>query len=72
MGSKRVLRWASVHDGEMRRSEEELGELTSRGTSATLCRDMLALEELMERPTKKDDAVGASAQWFDAAQNKVC
>jgi hypothetical protein len=35
-----------VHDGEMRRSDEELGELTRRGTSATLWRDILASERL--------------------------
>jgi hypothetical protein len=44
-----------VHDGEMRRSEDELGELMMRGTSAALWRDMLT--------------VGASAAWQDAVQS---
>jgi hypothetical protein len=56
MGSRRDLRCAMVHDGEMRRSDEELGELTSRGTSATLWRDMMALERLICRSW--DDTVG--------------
>lgn len=33
MGSRRVLRCAIDHDGVMRRSEDELGEVTSKGTS---------------------------------------
>ena len=41
MGSSRVFRWASVHEGEMRRSDDELGEVTSSGTSAALWRAML-------------------------------
>ena len=44
MGSRRVLRWAMDHDGEMRRSDDELGELTRSGTSAALWRDMMASE----------------------------
>lgn len=43
MGSSRVLRWAMLQDGEMRRSEDELGELMMRGTSAALCSDMLLI-----------------------------
>jgi hypothetical protein len=43
MGSRRDLRWASVHEGEMRRSDDELGEVTRRGTSAMLCRDMFGV-----------------------------
>jgi hypothetical protein len=50
MGSRRDLRWAMVHDGEMRRSDEELGELTRRGTSATLWRDIMAPERLIWWP----------------------
>lgn len=30
-----------LHDGDMRRSEDELGELMRSGTSAALCSDML-------------------------------
>ena len=41
IGSRRVLRWAMDHEGEMRRSEDELDEVMSRGTSAELWRDML-------------------------------
>jgi hypothetical protein len=41
MGSRRVLRWAMDHEGEMRRSEDELGEVMSRGTSAELWRAMM-------------------------------
>jgi hypothetical protein len=59
MGSKRDLRWARVHDGEIRRSDEEFGELMMRGTSATLWRDMLASERLMRWP--RTNTVGASA-----------
>jgi hypothetical protein len=69
MGSKRDLRWAIVHDGEIRRSDEEFGELIMRGTSAALCRDMLASEGCCGG-LWKDEAVGASANraiW----QNKV-
>jgi hypothetical protein len=51
-----------VHDGEMRRSEEEFGELMRRGTSATLCRDMLASEWLLWWPGRMM-LVGASAAW---------
>jgi hypothetical protein len=40
MGSRRVLRWAMVHEGEMRRSDDELAELMIRGTSAAARRDM--------------------------------
>jgi hypothetical protein len=43
MGSRRVLRWAMDHEGEMRRSEDELGEVMSRGTSAELWRAMMEL-----------------------------
>jgi hypothetical protein len=49
-----------VHDGEMRRSDEELGELTRRGTSATLWRDMMALERL--RWWSWDTTAGAEAR----------
>tara|TARA_R110002003_G_scaffold141_13_gene12971 strand:- start:8084 stop:8266 length:183 start_codon:yes stop_codon:yes gene_type:complete len=56
MGSRRDLRCAIVHDGEIRRSDDEFGELMMRGTSATLWRDMLALGRL-----KVQDPVGARA-----------
>jgi hypothetical protein len=52
MGSKRDLRWAIVHDGEMRRSDEEFGEVMMRGTSAALCKDMLASEGLLRWPVE--------------------
>jgi hypothetical protein len=52
MGSKRDFRCAIVHEGETRRSDEELGELMMRGTSATLCRDMLASERLKWWPER--------------------
>lgn len=58
MGSKRDLRCAMLHDGLMRRSEDELGELMMRGTSATLWRDILAAGKWMAC-----DPVGASAGW---------
>ena len=45
MGSRRVLRCAMDHEGEMRRSEDEFGEVMSRGTSAELWRDMLVMGE---------------------------
>jgi hypothetical protein len=35
-GSKRVLKWATVHDGVMRRSEDELAETMSSGTSTAV------------------------------------
>ena len=41
MGSRRVLRWAMDHDGEMRRSERDWGALMRRGTSAAGWRDMI-------------------------------
>ena len=41
MGSRRVFRWAMLHDGEIRRSEEALGEVMMRGTSAALWRDAI-------------------------------
>lgn len=34
IGSSLVLSWLIVHDGVMRRSEEELSETTMSGTSA--------------------------------------
>lgn len=34
MGSSLVLSWLMVHDGVMRRSDEEFSEMTCRGTSA--------------------------------------
>lgn len=40
MGSSRVLRKAMDHEGEMRRSDDELAEEMSRGTSAVV-RDMV-------------------------------
>jgi hypothetical protein len=58
MGSKRDLRCAIVHDGEIRRSDEEFGELMMRGTSATLWRDMMVSERLMRWP--RTDSVGIS------------
>ncbi len=41
MGSRRVLRCAMVHEGEMRRSDEELGDTIWRGTSGALWRAMV-------------------------------
>lgn len=46
MGSKRDLRCAIVHEGLILRSEDELGELIMRGTSATLWSDMSACGRL--------------------------
>jgi hypothetical protein len=40
MGSRRAFRWAMLQDGEMRRSDDELGELMRSGTSAALVSDM--------------------------------
>lgn len=34
MGSSLDLSWVMVHDGVMRRSDEEFSEMTCRGTSA--------------------------------------
>jgi hypothetical protein len=42
MGSRRVLRCAMVHEGEMRRSVEKPAEEICRGTSAAELRDILA------------------------------
>jgi hypothetical protein len=69
MGSKRDLRCAIVHDGEIRRSDEELGELMIRGTSAALCSDMLAPKRLVWWLRMK--FVGVSANGTDIQQNKV-
>jgi hypothetical protein len=41
IGSSRLFRWAMLHDGDMRRSDEELGELMRSGTSAALWSDIL-------------------------------
>lgn len=43
IGSNRLFKWAIVHDGEMRRSEDELGELMRSGTSVALWSDMLVV-----------------------------
>lgn len=44
IGSRRDLSTAMLHDGLMRRSDDEFGELMSNGTSAAAWRDMLAAE----------------------------
>jgi len=43
MGSRRVFRCAMVHEGDMRRSDDELAELMIRGTSAAASIDMSAV-----------------------------
>jgi len=57
MGSKRDLRCAMVHDGLILRSDDELGELMMRGTSATLWSDMSAQGRLSAQ-----DPVGRRAK----------
>jgi hypothetical protein len=42
MGSKRAFSCAMLQDGEIRRSEDELGEVMRSGTSAALWRDISA------------------------------
>jgi len=45
MGSNRVLRWAMLHAGVIRRSDDVLAEATSSGISAaTCCNDAMELE----------------------------
>jgi len=68
MGSRRDLRCAIVHDGEIRRSDEELGELMMRGTSAAVCSDMLAPERLVWWLIM--EFVGVSANGIDIQQTK--
>ena len=47
MGSKRVLKWAMLHAGVIRRSDEELAEAMSSGISAAACcNDAMELERL--------------------------
>lgn len=41
-GSRRVFRWLMDHDGVTRRSEAELGDETSSGTSWAGWSDMVA------------------------------
>lgn len=40
MGSRRVFRCAILQAGEILRSDEEFGDLTKRGTSGALWKDM--------------------------------
>ena len=40
MGSRRALSCAMDHDGDIRRSDDEFGELMRSGTSAALWSDM--------------------------------
>ena len=42
MGSRRDLKWAMVHAGETRRSEDALAEVMSRGISAAVEADAMA------------------------------
>lgn len=44
IGSSRLFRWAILHDGEIRRSDDELGELIRSGTSAALCSDISSVD----------------------------
>lgn len=41
MGSRRDLKCAMLHDGVIRRSDDELAEMMSRGMSAAACSDIL-------------------------------
>ena len=54
IGSSRVLSWDMVHDGVIRRSEEELGDTTKRGTSGAVWSAMAAADESRERYALED------------------
>src|ERR1700760_2782977 len=51
MGSSRDLKWAIDQDGETRRSEEELAEEISRGTS------LLGRRSILMKQTQGDSAI---------------
>lgn len=54
MGSSLVLKWATVQEGLMRRSEVEYSDLTRMGTSRAVLRDILVEVEAQAGSTRRE------------------